>query len=61
MTYPCVAPPKPERRLVRKELAEPEHHTVNEWQEQVDRGAAKNGPDSGRLVENDGRGRRGRR
>jgi hypothetical protein len=57
-TNSCAAPPQPERGLVRKQLSEPKHHAIDKREEEVDCGAAENGPECRRLVEDDGWGRR---
>lgn len=55
-THSCATPPQPERGLVRKKLAEAEHHAIDEREEKIDCSAAYNRPECRRLVEDDGRG-----
>lgn len=60
-TYLRPTPPQPIRRLIRHQLPKAQHQPIHKRQQQIDRGAAHEAPQRGRLVENQGRrGRRGR-
>lgn len=52
--YLRTRPPQPIRRLIRYQLSKPQHQPIHKWQQQVDRCAAQQAPERGRLVQNQG-------
>lgn len=54
-TYLGVRPTQAESSLMRKQLAEAKHQTVDKREEQVDSRTAQKSPDTRRFVEDDWR------